>query len=98
MACSTRESATSEQRWNTMKLFYTLIFLLSLASAAFAREEPVLHGDPVTGVAGGGLAKTQARGDDCASDIAPSIQNEFRTGVKLFSPMAPSLRSTLDRR
>jgi 3D (Asp-Asp-Asp) domain-containing protein len=25
-----------------MKLFYTLIFLLSLASAAFAREEPVL--------------------------------------------------------
>jgi hypothetical protein len=25
-----------------MKLFYTVIFLLSLASAAFAREEPVL--------------------------------------------------------
>ena len=32
----------SEQRWNTMKLFYTVIFLLSLASAAFAREELVL--------------------------------------------------------
>jgi 3D (Asp-Asp-Asp) domain-containing protein len=42
MACSTRGSATSEQRWNTMKLFYTVIFLLSLASAAFAREESVL--------------------------------------------------------
>jgi 3D (Asp-Asp-Asp) domain-containing protein len=42
MACSTRESATSEQRWNTMKLFYTVIFLLSLASGAFAREEAVL--------------------------------------------------------
>jgi 3D (Asp-Asp-Asp) domain-containing protein len=34
--------ATSEQRWNIMKLFYTVIFLLSLASAAFAREEAVL--------------------------------------------------------
>jgi 3D (Asp-Asp-Asp) domain-containing protein len=42
MACSTRGSATSEQRWNTMKLFYIVIFLLSLASAAFAREESVL--------------------------------------------------------
>jgi 3D (Asp-Asp-Asp) domain-containing protein len=42
MACSTRESATSEQRWNTMKLSYTVIFLLSLTSAASAREESVL--------------------------------------------------------
>src|SRR6202171_4363837 len=42
MACSTRGSATSEQRWNTMKLFYTVIFLLLLASAASAREQSVL--------------------------------------------------------
>src|SRR6266581_2628969 len=42
MACSTRDSTTSEQRWNTMKLSYTIIFLLSLASAASAREESVL--------------------------------------------------------
>src|SRR6202011_591617 len=41
-ACSTRDSTTSEQRWNTMKLFYTVIFLLSLASAVFARDEAVL--------------------------------------------------------
>jgi 3D (Asp-Asp-Asp) domain-containing protein len=39
---STRDSTTSEQRWNTMKLFYTVIFLLSLASAAFVRAESVL--------------------------------------------------------
>ena len=31
-----------EQRGNTMKLSYTVIFLLSFASAAFAREESVL--------------------------------------------------------
>jgi 3D (Asp-Asp-Asp) domain-containing protein len=42
MAAPPERSATSEQRWNTMKLFYTVIFLLSLASAAFAREESVL--------------------------------------------------------
>src|SRR5712691_1381746 len=42
MACSTRDSTTSEQRLEVMKLFYTAIFLLSLASAAFAREESVL--------------------------------------------------------
>jgi len=42
MASSTGQSATSEQRWNIMKLFYTLTFLLSLGGAAFAREEAVL--------------------------------------------------------
>src|SRR5439155_9665444 len=42
MACSTRDSTTSEQRLNIMKLIYTVIFLSSLASAAFAREESIL--------------------------------------------------------
>ena len=42
MACSTRDSTTSEQPCNTMKLFYTVLFLSTLASAAFAREESVL--------------------------------------------------------
>src|SRR5437773_12237375 len=43
--CSTRDSTTSEQPQNTMKLFYTVTFfsLFSLlASAAFAREESIL--------------------------------------------------------
>ena len=42
MACSTRDSTTSEQPQNTMKLFYTVIFFSLLASAAFAREESIL--------------------------------------------------------
>src|SRR5437588_3326751 len=42
MACSTRDSTTSEQRLEIMKLFYPVIFLLLLASAAFAREESIL--------------------------------------------------------
>jgi 3D (Asp-Asp-Asp) domain-containing protein len=42
MACSTRDSTISEQRRNTMKLFCAVIFLLSLASAVFAREESIL--------------------------------------------------------
>jgi 3D (Asp-Asp-Asp) domain-containing protein len=40
MARSTQDSTTTEQ--HTMKLSYTVIFLLSLASAAFAREESIL--------------------------------------------------------
>ena len=42
MACSTRDSTTSEHSLDIMKLFYTLIFLSSLAPAAFAREESIL--------------------------------------------------------
>ena len=42
MACSTRDSTTSEQRLDTMKLSYTIIFLLLLASAAFAHGESIL--------------------------------------------------------
>jgi 3D (Asp-Asp-Asp) domain-containing protein len=42
MACSTRKLATLEQREDTMKLLYTITFLLSLASAALGREEAVL--------------------------------------------------------
>jgi 3D (Asp-Asp-Asp) domain-containing protein len=42
MASSTRDSTTSEQRLDIMKLSYTVIFLLSLASAASAREESIL--------------------------------------------------------
>src|SRR5438309_4901853 len=42
MARSTRDSTTSEQRLDIMKSFYTVMFLLSLASAAFAREESIL--------------------------------------------------------
>jgi 3D (Asp-Asp-Asp) domain-containing protein len=40
--CSARDSTTSEQPQNTMKLFYTVIFFSLLASAAFAREESIL--------------------------------------------------------
>jgi len=36
------DSTTSEPRWNTMKLFYLIIFLLSLVTTAFAREESIL--------------------------------------------------------
>jgi len=42
MALATRDSTTSEQRLDIMKSFYTVMFLLSLASAAFAREESIL--------------------------------------------------------
>src|SRR5207249_8106161 len=42
IACSNRDSTTSEQRLDIMKLSYTVIFLLSLASTAFAREESIL--------------------------------------------------------
>src|SRR5437879_4166432 len=42
MARSTRDSATAEQRLDIMKSFYTVIFLLSLASAASARGESIL--------------------------------------------------------
>ena len=42
MACSTRDSATSGQRQEIMKLFYTILFLSTLASAAFARGETIL--------------------------------------------------------
>src|SRR4029077_20975069 len=42
-ACSTPEDwTTSEQRLDTMKLSYLILFLLSLATPAFAREESVL--------------------------------------------------------
>ena len=37
-----KDSTTSEQRLDIMKSFYTITFLLSLASAAFAREESIL--------------------------------------------------------
>jgi 3D (Asp-Asp-Asp) domain-containing protein len=42
MDCSTRDSTTSEQHLDIMKLSYTIMFLLLLASAAFAREESIL--------------------------------------------------------
>jgi 3D (Asp-Asp-Asp) domain-containing protein len=42
IGCSTPDSTTSEQRLDIMKLFFTVIFLLSLASVACAREESVL--------------------------------------------------------
>ena len=42
MAAPPERSATSEQRWNTMKLFYTVIFFSLLASAAVARGESIL--------------------------------------------------------
>ena len=42
MACSTRDSTTLEQRLDIMKSFHAVMFLLSLASAAFAREESIL--------------------------------------------------------
>jgi 3D (Asp-Asp-Asp) domain-containing protein len=42
MACSARDSTTSKQHLDIMKSFCTAIFLLSLASAAVAREESIL--------------------------------------------------------
>ena len=97
MACSTRDSTTSEQPQNTMKLFYTVIFFSLLASAAFAREESILA--RVTSYwAGERLANSPAPADDCAPDIAPSIPSEFRTAVKLSSLIVPAPRSTPDRR
>src|SRR5260370_25086752 len=36
------DSTTSEQRLDAMKPSYTIIFLLSLATTAFAREESIL--------------------------------------------------------
>jgi 3D (Asp-Asp-Asp) domain-containing protein len=42
MECSARDSTTLEQHLDAMKLFYTFIFLLSLATPAFAREQSVL--------------------------------------------------------
>jgi hypothetical protein len=80
-----------------MRLFYTVIFLFSLLSAAFAREESVLA--RVTSYwAGEGESGKRALADDCAPDIARSIQNEFRTAVKWSSLIAPAPRSIPDRR
>src|ERR1700704_6785619 len=42
MACSTRDSTTTEQRLDIMKSFHTVMFLLSLASTAFATQESML--------------------------------------------------------
>jgi len=42
MACSTRASTTSEQLQEIMKSFHTVMFLLSLASSAFASQDSVL--------------------------------------------------------
>jgi 3D (Asp-Asp-Asp) domain-containing protein len=42
MACSTRDSTTLEQRLDIMKSFHAVIFLLSLASTAFAGQESIL--------------------------------------------------------
>jgi 3D (Asp-Asp-Asp) domain-containing protein len=42
MACSTRRLDNIGATLNTMKLFYTIIFLLSLATPAFAREKSIL--------------------------------------------------------
>jgi len=42
MACSTRASTTSEQPQEIMKSFHTVMFLLSLASSAFASQDSVL--------------------------------------------------------
>jgi len=42
MACSTRDSTTLEQRLDIMKSFHTVMFLLSLASTAFAGQESIL--------------------------------------------------------
>ena len=42
MACSTRDSTTSKQGLDIMKPFYTVMFLLSLASTALAGQESIL--------------------------------------------------------
>jgi 3D (Asp-Asp-Asp) domain-containing protein len=41
-ACSPEDSTAAEQRLDAMKLSYTILFLLSLVTTAFAREESVL--------------------------------------------------------
>jgi 3D (Asp-Asp-Asp) domain-containing protein len=42
MACSTRDSTISQQHLDIMKSFHTVMFLLSLASTAFATQESML--------------------------------------------------------
>ncbi len=79
-----------------MKLFYAVIFFSLLASAAFAREESILA--RVTSYWAGEAPASPVPADDYTPDIAPSIPNEFRTAVKLFSLIAPAQRSTPDRR
>ena len=78
-----------------MKFFFTVTFLLSLASVAFAREEAILA--RVTSYWAGEGSNYASTGSVCAPDIARSIRNEFRTGVKLFSLMASAPRSTPER-
>src|SRR5260370_22610353 len=51
---------------------------------------------PVTGQARAPASQVPAA--DYTPDIAPSIQSEFRTAVKLFSLIVPAPRSTPDRR
>ena len=80
-----------------MKLFYTVIFLLSLASAAFAREESVLARVTSYWANEGTSGEYAIRADVCAPAIARSIRNEFRNGAKLFFPMASAPPSTPDR-
>ena len=79
-----------------MKLFYTVIFFSFLASAAFARGESVLA--RVTSYWAGEAPNSPVPADDYTPDIAPSIQSEFRTAVRLFSLTAPAPRSIPDRR
>ena len=78
-----------------MKFLCTVTFLLSLASVAFAREEAILA--RVTSYwagEGSNYASTgqRLRAGHCAVD-----PNEFRTGAKLFLPMASAPRSTPER-
>jgi hypothetical protein len=67
-----------------MKLFYTVIFLLSLASAAFAREEPVLARVTSYWANEGTSGEYASTGERLRPGHALSIRNESRTGAKLF--------------
>src|SRR5216117_3881168 len=89
MACSTRDSTTSEQRWNTMKLFCTILFF-SLASAAFAREEAVLA--RVTGYwasGAGASGKYASTGERLRSGHCAVDPKRIPYGSKVVFPDGP---------
>jgi hypothetical protein len=95
IACSARDSTTSEQRWKIMKLFCAVIFLLSLASAAFAREESILA--RVTSYWADEGSKYASTGRRLRPDIPLLIQNGFHTAAKSFFPMQSAPRSIPER-
>ena len=72
-----------------MKLFYTLIFLLSLASAAFAREQSLLARVTVYWASGGSGSDCYTRQHKCATGA------RLRTGHCAVDPRRIAYGSTV---